>query len=497
MPSILNGLSALGTGVAQFAGSAGLELQKQQLAQQSQILADQLATTRETKLQGQQQAFTAGENTQNRTATAINLAATTAAENARNAATIAGSASNNAATNAAAMARTQAEINAPTPTEKLFKFLKINPDGSPMTSGTAPSAATATPPATSASGDAMGSTSTPDPNAPSGAAPNASSAAPPPKPSVMDNPLVSKALGLPSAGSPEATRFAIAQDVAKEHPYWSVGQRATEVERLVGEASGLGRPRYNFAPAVIDDPDNPGQKISGVNRGNTKDGSIEFIRTDTDPNRAGVAGGLGNRAEVYFKRVTVAANEAAQAAQNIMEMPSSSTSGFFGQRGPPAHGLLGAAKESLTNALTTQEVQDYNTLVPGIGRSLAAIETGGLAPSGQISSSMDGLILKSGDSEMTKMRKMAELRQIVEKGMEPNLVDPKIPDVQKQQVKDIITQIQTAIPFTHHDITVLQQSKNPNVTMADVVKNRGIGGSIAAPASTASPPLPDGFRIVQ
>lgn len=45
--SLMNGLSSLGTGVAQFAGAAGLEAQKAQLNQQTLQLADQLATVRE------------------------------------------------------------------------------------------------------------------------------------------------------------------------------------------------------------------------------------------------------------------------------------------------------------------------------------------------------------------------------------------------------------------------------------------------------------------
>jgi hypothetical protein len=48
--SLMNGLSGLGAGVAQFAGQAGLEAQKADLAQQQAVLADHLATVRETGL---------------------------------------------------------------------------------------------------------------------------------------------------------------------------------------------------------------------------------------------------------------------------------------------------------------------------------------------------------------------------------------------------------------------------------------------------------------
>jgi hypothetical protein len=54
--SLMNGLSAAGQSIAQFAGQAGLETQKADLARQQMMLADQLATTRETGLETLRQA---------------------------------------------------------------------------------------------------------------------------------------------------------------------------------------------------------------------------------------------------------------------------------------------------------------------------------------------------------------------------------------------------------------------------------------------------------
>lgn len=129
MVSLMNGLSALGTGVSAFAGTAALEYQKSQLANQSAILADQLATTRETTLQGQKQTFEAGENVASRAATASNTAALIAGRatdvateqagaGARTAATIAGTAANTAAVEAAATARNNAVIAAAAPEQQ-------------------------------------------------------------------------------------------------------------------------------------------------------------------------------------------------------------------------------------------------------------------------------------------------------------------------------------------------------------------------------------------
>jgi hypothetical protein len=74
MVSLMNGLSAMGAGVASFAGTAGLEAQKADLAQQQAILADQLQGKRESAGRAQagdiaaaaaekQQTFEAGQNT--------------------------------------------------------------------------------------------------------------------------------------------------------------------------------------------------------------------------------------------------------------------------------------------------------------------------------------------------------------------------------------------------------------------------------------------------
>lgn len=49
------GLSSMGTSVAQTAGTAALELQKSNLETQKEILANQLATTRETTIEGQRE----------------------------------------------------------------------------------------------------------------------------------------------------------------------------------------------------------------------------------------------------------------------------------------------------------------------------------------------------------------------------------------------------------------------------------------------------------
>ncbi|MGD0109887.1 MAG: hypothetical protein ABSC06_38580 [Rhodopila sp.] len=103
MVSLMNGLSSLGAGISQFAGAAGLEQQKSDLAKQQTILADQLATTRESKgrqeagdiaatAAGKQQQFEAGQgDLQRQSAQAI---ATTTSSATRYAADVSAAAEN-------------------------------------------------------------------------------------------------------------------------------------------------------------------------------------------------------------------------------------------------------------------------------------------------------------------------------------------------------------------------------------------------------------------
>ena len=273
MVSLMNGLSALGAGVAQFAGQAGLEQQKADLAQQQTVLADQLATTRETGLQksagdiaataaAKEQTFQTGLHASDNIARAANVAAEQAGANTRNTATI-----------ASEMARTQATINAPPETVKLLRALGVQLPGAASPTETAPAAGS-----TGASAGASGTSGgvvppLPGPRATGGTAADGSAvpplagSSPPtgistattsvsgqsgtasgdqaraggaPMADPMDNPIVQKALGYPAAGSEDALRRAVAADVKSDPAfrYKTAGQQATETELRVNVAKG-------------------------------------------------------------------------------------------------------------------------------------------------------------------------------------------------------------------------------------------------------------------
>ncbi len=194
-----------------------------------------------------------------------------------------------------------------------------------------------------------------------------------------------------------------------------------------------------------------------------------------DPKLAGVGGkggvgGMGSRESVFTQRVLLSASEAAADLQNVVELPSSSSTGLLGGRhqGP---GLLDATKEALANTVTSQEVQSYQVMAAGFQRSLAAIETAGLAPAGTLTRQMDAVIFKEGDSNLTKLHKLAQTRQIIEQGLDTMTANPRVSPDEKGKITEILDRVRKAVPFTHRDVIALTkaQETNPKATMRDVM----------------------------
>jgi len=240
--------------------------------------------------------------------------------------------------------------------------------------------------------------------------------------------------------------------------------KANEAEKM--KHDDMMNNRFLAAMSKRDQPDVP----SGYRM--TKDGNLEFIPGGpADPKTKQST--LGAREQVFLQRTMTSANEAAKDLENVVQLPMSSSTGWMGGR-QQSTSILGATKEALANKLTSQEVQSYNTLSSGFQRSLASIEAAGLAPSGTLSHQMDSVIFKEGDTNYTKLEKLAQTRQIVEAGLESTLANPRIPEDQRKHMEDVMASIKKSVPFTQSDLIVLQnaQEKNPKVTLKDVMKEK-------------------------
>lgn len=200
------------------------------------------------------------------------------------------------------------------------------------------------------------------------------------------------------------------------------------------------------------------------------DGNLEFIPGGpADPKTK--EGKLGNRESVFLSRVMTSANEAAKDLENVVKLPMTASTGVFGGR-QQGTGLFDATKEILANKMTGQEAQSYNVRSAGFQRSLAAIEASGLAPSGTLSHQMDAVLFKEGDTNFTKLEKLAQTRQIVEAGLETAMSNPRVPEQQLQHMEKVLEQIKKSVPFTIGDLDKLREEQriNPKATLGSVLK---------------------------
>lgn len=218
--------------------------------------------------------------------------------------------------------------------------------------------------------------------------------------------------------------------------------------------------RYYDQASQTADPD---EKARMVARGDAITDAISKI---------GTGGALRG---MYADRIILSGNEASSDLANIVKLPTTVSRGVFGGReqGPS---LIDAARESMTNKMTSQEVQMYNVMATGFQRSLAAIEAAGLRPPGSLTNQMDSVIFKEGDTDLTKLSKLAQIKQIVNAGLDVVKVDPATPADLKKKIEDIEVRVNQSVPYTQSDVIKLMAADG-KATMRSVMPSDTSGGS--------------------
>lgn len=162
--------------------------------------------------------------------------------------------------------------------------------------------------------------------------------------------------------------------------------------------------------------------------------------------------GTAATAMAQYQRVIGAGNQATQEAANIMRLPVTSSVGWLGAKA--GEGLSGVTQGILTRELTNQDIQSYNVRASGMNRFVAQIEAFGTAQ-GIHEFSLNiapQVTLQEGDTVLTKLTKMAEIRQNVTAGLETLLDVPTLSQKQREGIQGIITAMAKAIPFTVLDL---------------------------------------------
>jgi hypothetical protein len=214
-----------------------------------------------------------------------------------------------------------------------------------------------------------------------------------------------------------------------------------------------------------------------------------------DPNAPAAA---GSRESVFNDRVINAGVLGAQALTNIARLPTGASTGIFGTGvgATPGHGIFESSRDALRNTLAPQEVQDYNLMIAGLSRNLANIESAGLGVTQNFVDSLGSIQLRAGDTEVTKLEKLAEARQVIEKGLLTKLVNPRISQQQKDLMHQITEQVQTAVPYTMADVQDLKDkwSKGDNISLGQLMQQKGLApkGGNSSPAATTQTKYQEG-----
>lgn len=236
-----------------------------------------------------------------------------------------------------------------------------------------------------------------------------------------------------------------------------------------GTAGGPGKPPAGYVPNPAYDPTKP-----------IGEGNFAFVDA-----RQPV---MGAREAVFFNRIVGGAKNAEQTIRNIVDLPVGASAGTFGIGSKPGANLFTAGVDTLRNAVTSQDVQTYNTMIAGLDANLAQIEGHGLAASDAFRGQYDRLALREGDTEFTRLRKLAEMAQTIESGLDPYLSNPRVPEQQKQYISAVLAAVRKTIPFTHEDIAKLEVAPG-TATLGSLIKQKGLdkgaGGTPGGPAPAA------------
>jgi len=271
----------------------------------------------------------------------------------------------------------------------------------------------------------------------------------------------------------------------------TAGQVAQDVSRKVGNDPVAGDQPGSIThkgefdkPQLVETDDGKGGTNRVLAQQNNRTGqwvTADEKRTPVDSNNMviipeSMGAGGGGRFAGQVMRILNSAKGATSEIANIVSLPIESSSGWFGGRsqGPS---LLSATKEVLANTVTSQEAQDFNTSMIGMSRHLATLETGGMQTNEALVKKFEGLALKEGDTQWTKMRKLGTMRQDAQNAIESLMTSPLVGKKQIEFAQSLVKDLQAAVPWTPNDVTRLQREsvKNPSATIGDIGKKTGLG----------------------
>lgn len=187
--------------------------------------------------------------------------------------------------------------------------------------------------------------------------------------------------------------------------------------------------------------------------------------------------GVGGTGSQQPQRVIQGGHLAAADTHNLAFLPVNSSTGLVGGLfTKPAQGPLGITAAALQNQMSSQTAQLYTKFTGGLKRNLGIIESAGLNPGKSLVDAMEQVLAHPGDSQLTMISSMAQMRQIIVEGLNGIRSHPRITPEQRKDMDSIIAQVKKDIPYTQDDVLKLYwagEHGDDKMTLHDAMKDKG------------------------
>lgn len=192
----------------------------------------------------------------------------------------------------------------------------------------------------------------------------------------------------------------------------------------------------------------------------------------------------------YFQTSLNSATGAIAELGNVMNLKTGANAGVLGLGAHNGQSALGTAAANARNAIASEDVQLYNTRINNLSRMMATVENTGRMPPGTAVEAINQMQLQPGDTEATRLTKIAQGRQNLDAALTTWLHTAPLNADAKAYVYDLLSKLHTTIPFTVEDVDKWSQSKDPHATIKDEVK--GTVGKVAPVPGVPSGPATAG-----
>jgi hypothetical protein len=194
-------------------------------------------------------------------------------------------------------------------------------------------------------------------------------------------------------------------------------------------------------------------------------------------------GAQGQAASIRATTVMGSMEEAVRAAQNLGNMPVTSSNVFKLDK---AHNIISAPQELLKGELTSDEAMDRNTHVHGIGYAMAVIEGNGTKPAVATMQQYDSKYnVDPGSSRYQSYMKLAQLKQDFQAKAASIDSSTMYSDSQKKEAKSIVEQMDKAVPYTVQQLQDIRYKGQARMSEGNA-EFAGKGTPSPKPAATSS-----------